>query len=475
MEPSDRDIPLCVDCDGTLVHTDLLHESAFHMVRSAPWRLLWLPWWWMGGKPVLKQRLAETAVFDWGGLPLNEDVMQRVRAARDQGRRVVLATASHRSLAEGLARHLGVFDEVLATDTGVNLSAQRKREELVARYGERGYDYIGNSRADLPVWSSARRATVVSGNEGLAEKARAVTEVEQILPPPAASMLTYLKALRLHQWLKNLLIFVPLLAAHAWEDVGLVMQAVMAFFAFSLCASAVYVLNDLLDLESDRQHVRKRRRPFASGRIPIWHGVVLIPVLLVAAFALAWQLPLYFLAVLLGYAAATLAYSVVLKRQVIVDVLLLAGLYTTRVIAGGAATAIVPSFWLLAFSMFLFLSLAMVKRYSELLVTLQQNKSAAAGRGYHVQDLPVLMSTGTSAGMIAVLIFALYIDNPDISRFYDQPMWLWPIPPLLLYWISRMWMKTHRGEIDDDPVVFAIRDWQSLAVGAVSATLFFLA
>jgi 4-hydroxybenzoate polyprenyltransferase/phosphoserine phosphatase len=467
--------PLCVDCDGTLIRTDLLHESVFLALKRVPWMLLMLPFWLLRGKAYMKLRLAQLVRFEWDTLPLNNDVVTLIKQARSAGRRTVLATASHRVLADAYAAHLQLFDEVLATDGSTNLAGRNKRDLLVARYGERGFDYAGNSDTDLTVWAAARRAIVVSHGVSLSQRAARCTEVEQSIGVPRAGLTTYLRGLRLHQWLKNLLVFVPLLAAHQLGLNILLWHAIVAFFSFSLCASSVYVLNDLLDLSSDRRHLRKCKRPFAAGLIPISHGAVLIPVLLAAAFALASLLPLQFIGVLGIYFAFTLSYSLVLKKQVVVDVLMLAGLYTLRVIAGGAATHIVPSFWLLAFSMFIFLSLAVVKRYSELLITLQQNKSEAAGRGYSVQDLPVLMSMGASSGMVAVLVFALYINNPDITRIYKSPEWLWLVPPLLLYWVSRLWMKTHRGEIDDDPVVFAIRDWQSLVVVAIAAVLFVLA
>lgn len=475
MSTHNQDAPLCVDCDGTLIRTDLLHESVFLVLKRAPWQLLLVPFWLMRGKAYMKLRLAQSSRFEWETIPLNEEVVALVKQARESGRRTVLATASHRLLADAFAARLQLFDDVLATDGATNLSGRHKRELLVARYGERGFDYVGNSRTDLAVWAAARRAIVVSSSGSLARQAERVAEVERVILQPRADLFSYLRGLRLHQWLKNLLVFVPLLAAHQLSLGAPLWQAVTAFFAFSLCASSVYVLNDLLDLSSDRLHVRKRKRPFASGLIPISHGAAIIPLLLACAFALASLLPLEFIGILSLYFIATLSYSLGLKRQVVVDVLMLAGLYTLRVIAGGAATHIVPSFWLLAFSMFLFLSLAVVKRYSELLITLQQNKSEAAGRGYVVQDLPVLMATGTSSGMVAVLVFALYINNPDITRIYKNPQWLWLVPPLLLYWVSRLWMKTHRGEIDDDPVVFAIRDWQSLVVVVIAAILFSLA
>ena len=474
-DANSHNIALCVDCDGSLIRTDLLHESVFCLLKQAPWLVLLLPIWLLRGKAALKQRLAQRVSVDVTTLPLNDSVVALAREARTAGRRVVLATASHRVPAEALAAHLGLFDEVLATEGGVNLSGAAKQARLVSRFGERGFDYVGNGHSDLAVWASARRAVVVSANASLARAAAAVTTVDRVIAPPRAGLRAYLRGLRLHQWLKNLLVFVPLFAAHHLHVRVELAQASLAFLAFSLCASAVYVLNDLLDLESDRGHVRKRQRPFAAGLIPVWHGALLIPLLLAAALAIALLLPWAFAAVLAAYFAITLAYSILLKRQVIVDVLMLAGLYTMRVIAGGAATAIVPSFWLLAFSMFLFLSLAMVKRYSELLLTLRQNKTEAAGRGYVVEDLPVLMSIGTGSGLVAVLVFALYINSPETRNNYSGPLWLWLVPPLLLYWVSRIWMKAHRGEVDDDPVVFAVRVWQSLVIVSMAALFFALA
>ena len=473
---TDRDTPLCVDCDGTLIRTDLLHEAVLLLVKQAPLKLLLLPFWLVRGKAYLKQRVSESVEFEWPTLPLNEAVVDAIGVARAAGRRIVLATASHQRLADGLASHLGLFDDVLATEGSVNLAGENKRARLVKHFGERGFDYVGDSNADLPVWSSSRQAIIVSFGPGLANAARRIATVERVIAKPRAGFAGYLRALRLHQWLKNLLVFVPLAAAHQLTTAKGLLSGLFAFAAFSLCASAVYLLNDLLDLESDRRHIRKRLRPFAAGLIPVSHGFVLMPLLLLLSLAIAVLcLPTQFLVVLLSYFAVTLAYSLRLKRQVIVDVLILAGLYTLRVIGGGAATQVVPSFWLLAFSMFIFLSLALVKRYSELLITLQQNNAAPAGRGYLVNDLPVLMSAGTSSSMVAVLVLALYINNPEIRTLYAEPLWLWLVPPLLLYWVSRLWMKTHRGEIDDDPVVFAVRDWQSLVVVALCGVLFVLA
>lgn len=464
--------PLCVDCDGTLIATDLLYEAFFLMLKQYPLGLFLLPFWLIKGKVYLKERLAERVAFNWETLPYRPEVMDLIRQAQEQGRKIVLVTASPMRWATGISAHLGCFDQVLATENAVNLSGENKANHLVKLFGERNFDYAGDMPVDLHVWAHASTAIVVSSGNQLALSASKKAIHVQHIKTKRANILVYLRALRVHQWLKNLLIVVPLLAAHQLSSFSGLVQVFYAFIAFSLCASSVYVLNDLLDLDSDRQHIRKCKRPFAACTIPLSHGVLMVPLLLGLAFAVSMFLPVRFILVLAAYFVMTLAYSIRLKRQVIVDVMLLAGLYTMRIIAGAAATAITPSFWLLAFSMFIFLSLALVKRYSELLITLQSNKQEAAGRGYSVNDLPVLMSLGVSSGLGSVLILALYLNNPETNLMYPNTMWLWLMPPLLLYWVSRMWMKAHRGQVDDDPVVFAAKDWQSLLVLLISACIF---
>lgn len=467
--------PLCIDCDGTLIATDLLYEAFFLLLKQYPLGLFLLPFWLFKGKVYLKERLAERVTFNWETLPYRPEVLDIIKQAQEQGRKVVLVTASPMRWATGIASHLGCFDQVLATENGVNLSGENKANHLVKLFGERNFDYAGDMPVDLHVWAHAATAIVVSSGNKLALSASKKANHVEPIKTKRANILAYLRALRVHQWLKNLLIVVPLLAAHQLGSINVLVQVFYAFIAFSLCASSVYVLNDLLDLDSDRQHIRKRKRPFAACTIPLSRGMLMVPLLLVLAFAVSMFLPARFVLVLAAYFVMTLAYSIRLKRQVIVDVMMLAGLYTMRIIAGAAATAITPSFWLLAFSMFIFLSLALVKRYSELLITLQINKQAAAGRGYSVNDLPVLMSVGVSSGIGSVLILALYLNNPETNLMYPNTMWLWLMPPLLLYWVSRMWMKAHRGQVDDDPVVFAAKDWQSLLVLLISACIFIVA
>jgi len=468
-------IPLCVDCDGTITPTDLLHESVFSMLRFQPWQLFMIPLWLLRGRAFLKRKLAIIARLNWDFIPINSEVISFIERERSTGRPILLVTASDERLAVLLAEHLHAFDEVLASDGKRNLAGKAKAATLRERFGTLGYDYIGNSAADLPVWEGARKAVVVTRSPDLVERVKLVAQVDTIISLPKLMPADYFRMLRCHQWLKNLLVFVPAAAAHQIAQPKALFASLSAFIAFSLCASAVYVLNDLFDLESDRQHPRKRNRPLAAARIPIVHGVIFMPFLLMFSIAISIAINSLFTGVLIGYFFLTLSYSMALKRQVIVDVIMLAGLYTIRVIGGACATHIKPSFWLLAFSMFMFLNLALVKRYAELDLSLQHKANVLSGRGYWAQDLPVLLALGVASGLGAVQIVALYINNPDIVALYPAHVWLWFVPALLLYWVSRLWMKTHRREMHDDPVVFTALDWQSLLVVALCGLCFVLA
>jgi len=458
-------VALCVDLDGTLLRSDVLYESVLALLSKNPLYLFLLPLWLLRGKAALKHEIASRVELDAAALPYDERLVEMLRTTSVRPR--VLCTATNGKYATSIAEHLGVFDLVLASDESRNLSGKRKADLLVERFGERAFDYAGNEECDLKVWERARAAWVVNATDSLARRASRVSRVDQHLPPSRGGLKTWVKAIRVHQWLKNLLVFVPLLASHRFLEVGAVVPAVIAFLAFGLCASGVYVLNDLLDLPSDRAHPRKRRRPFAAGSLPLLHGLFAAPLLTFAGFALALLVGWEFAGVLLGYYAMTLAYSLRLKRVVMVDVVMLAGLYTIRIIGGAVAIDGGLSFWLLAFSMFLFLSLAMLKRYTELAAMLANGQNKASGRGYTVDDLPLIQSLGGSSGYCAVLVFALYINSPDSLELYRRPQLLWLICPMLLYWISRVWVKAHRGMMDDDPVVFAVTDRMSQVVIAV--------
>lgn len=465
---------LAVDLDGTLLRTDSLWESLLAMLRDQPLSLGAATIRLLQGRAAFKEYVAGCAPPDLATLPLNGALLAWLKEEHQSGRRLVLATAADRRIAAAAAARVGLFDQVLATGEGRNLKGEAKAVELVARFGTGGFDYVGDSRADLPVWREARHAIVVGGPD-LERAARQVATVERVFAPERGRLPLLLSALRLHQWAKNLLVFLPLLAAHRLDGAG-ILAAMLAFLAFGLTASAVYLVNDLLDLPADRRHPRKCRRPFAAGELPLYWGLALAPLLLLAAATLSLlTLPPAFSLVLAGYIVATSAYSFSLKRIPVVDVLLLAVLYTVRVVAGAAAVTILPSFWLLAFCMFIFLSLALSKRYTELLGLQQRGELTAAGRGWHVDDLPLVQTLGTSAGLNGVLVLALYIDSETARQLYASPLALWLVCPLLLYWISRLWFKTHRDEMHDDPVVFALRDRASLLTGALTTGIVLLA
>ncbi|MGL4317706.1 MAG: UbiA family prenyltransferase [Pseudomonas sp.] len=468
--------PLVVDLDGTLLRSDLLYESGMGFLKRHPLRLLQPCLWLLQGKAELKARLARAVPLDVAMLPFNQPLIALLREQRAAGRPLVLATASHRHYAEAIAEHLQLFDRVLATDEGVNLSAHNKRDLLVQEYGEAGFDYVGNSHDDLTVWEKAREAWLVDPHSGVERRARRAGNVQRVLQTPTRPLQAWLKAVRPHQWLKNLLLLVPLLASHQVTDLPLVLMALLAFCCFGLCASSAYLLNDLLDIADDRHHPSKCRRPLASGALSIRAGLFSVPLLLGTALLGSWFLPPLFGVALLTYLLLTLAYSFYLKRVMMLDVITLASLYTLRIIAGAFALGLMPTFWMLAFSMFIFLSLALVKRYAELRDARSRGETQRSrGRGYYPGDLEMLASLGAASGYLSVMVLALYIQDHSTMALYRRPELIWMACPLLLFWISRTWMLAHRGRMHDDPVVFAVKDRVSLLIGALFALTFWLA
>lgn len=468
-------VPVCVDLDGSLIHSDLLLESFLLLIKRNPLYLLLVPLWLLRGKAHLKSEIARRVTLDGAALPYTKPFVTWLKEQKAQGRPLWLCTASDARMAQAVADHLGIFDGVLASNGQTNLSGHNKAAELVARFGEKGFDYCGNHRVDLAIWARARAAIVVNAGPGLIKSAAKVTQVSHTVPPVRVGVRTVLKALRVHQWAKNALIFIPVAGAHRLLNLGAIADSLLAFLAFSLCASSVYLLNDMLDLEADRQHHSKCHRPFAAGHLSLLFGLLMAPTLLAGALLIAWVLPVQFLGVLAVYYVATLAYSFGLKKIVMVDVLALAGLYTIRIVAGAAATQIALSFWLLIFAIFIFLSLAIVKRYAELHVMRQRGKLTAKGRGYQVEDLSILQSLGTASGYLSILVLGLYLNSPDVSVMYRHPKLVWALVPIMLYWISRIWMETHRGQMHDDPLIYALKDRVSLCIGVVAVLILALA
>jgi 4-hydroxybenzoate polyprenyltransferase len=458
--------PLVVDLDGTLVRSDLLVESAFAHLGHDPLRLVGLLSAIWRGKAALKAEIAAKTDIDVSQLPYDEDVVSLIHQRRAAGHQVYLASASNERYVQAVADHLGLFDGWFASNDKENLSSDLKARRLVEAFGDGGFDYVGNGRADLAVWNVAHRRIAVHASPGVRSKLRDMDPDATVLENATGRTRAWIKLLRVHQWAKNALIFVPLVTAQRFDLVAFG-EAIGAFLAFSLAASAIYILNDLVDLDADRKHPSKKHRPLAAGTVAITRAVVLIPALLVVAFTGALAIAPALAAVLVAYVSLTIAYTFVLKRKMLVDVLVLASLYTIRVVAGAAAISVRMSEWLLAFSMFIFTALALIKRYVELTARLDKDLSDPTNRNYRKSDLDIVAALAAAAGFNAVTVFALYISSDAVRPLYRHPQALWLICPILMYWLGRALLMAERRLIDDDPIVFALRDRNSYMALAV--------
>jgi 4-hydroxybenzoate polyprenyltransferase len=424
--------------------------------------------WLIQGKVVLKHQVAAQVDLDPMRLPYREQVLSFLMKEKAAGKTLILASASDQKTADNVGCYLGIFSLVLGSDGVRNLSGREKLSVIQEHVGNGGFDYMGNSSEDLSILKSAQRAILVCPSFRTLRKAHKMGCVGDLMAPKKVNVLAFLKVLRVHQWVKNVLLFVPLLMAHRISELGLVLNVLAAFVSFSLCASGMYIVNDLLDLEADRQHLTKRYRAFAAGIIQIRTGVIVVPLLLITAFSIAvCYVNLLFIGLLAVYLALATSYSIYLKRVLLLDIFVLAGLYTLRVLAGAVSVGVPVSPWFLAFSMFLFLSLAFLKRYSELRGMLERRDEYSNGRGYLVEDIELVKSVGSTSGYISVLVMALYINSREVVVLYRYPEVLWLIGPCLLYWLTRIWFIAQRGAMDDDPVVFAIKDRVSYVVGVV--------
>ena len=465
-----KDVPLAVDLDGTLVSTDLLWESIFLLLKKNILFVFMLPVWLFAGKAYLKRQVAERVTLDVARLPYRTQFLDFLRNEYASGRTLVLATAAAEPVARAVASELGIFSAVYSTSGTTNLSADRKAKLLVERYGRQGFDYAGNDRDDLPVFGAARQAVVVAPDRA-ARRFQKQTGCK-FFSGEKPTIKTYARMLRVHQWLKNLLVFVPAILAHEITKPEVLIASCLAFVAFSATASAIYIINDIVDLPVDRRHAHKKRRPFAKGQISIPFGLVVAAFLLVLTGFVCVFLPPVFTLAIVTYLAFTTAYTFVLKRMLLGDVICLAGLYSLRLLGGTAATYIPPSFWLMAFAMFFFLSLALVKRYVELQgAAAVTEKDRIAGRGYRLEDRDVVGQCGVAAAFTAALVLALYINSESVKTLYTYPWLLWPLGPIILYVNVRIWILAHRGDMDDDPVLFLTKDWRSQIVIAFGAVL----
>ena len=460
--------PLIVDLDGTLLKTDLSMEAFLAVLAVQPFHALWTLAALRHGMPAFKAKLEDLAVLDVTSLPFNEDVLRFIKAEKERGRAIHLASAAAGKYVSAIAQHLCLEREVFSSNSTVNLKGEQAADLFAARFGEKGFDYIGNAAPDEFIWRRCHTVLIANASDGLVRAIRQFAPEAHEVTRSQTTWRDYANVLRIHQWLKNILVFVPALLAHEWQ--GLIPSA-LAFLAFCLCASSAYIVNDLLDLRSDREHERKRHRPFASGRVPIPHGLALAPTLMLLGLIAAFPLGLRFLGVLLAYIAITFAYSFFLKRKPMIDVITLACLYGIRVLAGGVATGIFLSPWLGALCLFLFFYLALIKRCAELWGRLANDNGDPLGRGYRLSDLPLLQTMATASGFLSVLVLALYFNSETVAVLYSHHRWLWIILVLALYWISRVLLLTSRGLMNDDPVIFAATDRVSQIVAVLCAAV----
>jgi len=464
---------LCVDLDGTLSKSDTLWDSILVLIRQRPLAAFELFGWLLKGKAAFKTNVTSAVELDVAHLPINRPLLQFLEQEHATGREIYLTTAADAALAKRIANHLGIFKGVLASDGATNLAGHNKLQAFQKCF--ECFDYIGNATPDVRLLQNSASPMVANPTTGLRFRmlVNGIRPTRTFNDAPSLAK-SFIKSIRIHQWAKNVLIFVPLLLAHKLTAASLI-AATAAFLSFSLCASSTYIVNDLLDIEADRRHPRKRFRPFAAGDFSVPTGLVLIGLLFGLAILIATNLPIAFLRWLLIYTVVTLAYSLRLKRMVLVDVIVLSLLYTMRLIAGSAATGVVISPWLAAFSIFLFLSLAMVKRFSELENLRARGQAPTNGRGYLVSDIEQLRSFGTASAYASVMVFTLYINAMSESHLYRHPQFLWLLAPLLILWLSGVWLLASRGELNEDPVIFAITDRRSLGVGILAVTVVLLA
>lgn len=475
-EAKHPDLVLVVDLDDCLIQTDLLWEQVALLARDKPWLLPLLCFWLIKGRLFLKKKLLKLVTVDVTSLPYRQEILRYLQAAKEQGRTIVLATASLQGLAEQVADFLGCFDRIYGSREQ-NLKGSAKAQLLVAEFGVGGFEYVGDSRSDIAVWQQAGAGKLVSRSFWLRRRVRQHTpRVSLFQQSPGPGRLNSLaRQIRVHQWSKNALVFMPLILSHQYANLKVWQQSALAFVAFSMISSIVYVINDLLDLESDRLHPENRRRPFASGQLPIRWAPFLLLILLSFGGLLTLSLGWKFVLALVSYFVLTSIYSLFLKRVAVADLLVLATLYSWRVLAGSFASGIALSQWFLTFAIFFFFSLALLKRCAEIKLVAASGDMLNKRRGYLVEDLQILVTAGISAGYLSVLILALYLNDPMTKTLHAYPQFLFLVCPLLLFWMTRLWLFASRGAMPSDPVIFALKDNVSYLVLLIISMIWLLA
>lgn len=469
--------PLVVDLDGTLTRSDTLLEALVFVALRRPQHLWKVLSALLGGRYSLKHFISEIAAYDPETVPLRSDLVDYLREERKKGREIYLVTAAHQSVAEAVGERLPLFERIIASSDGVNLKGPAKRRRLEEVFPD-GFVYAGNDRSDLDVWQAADGIILVATSPSVSNRARALGKpIEREFPEKRAGLAAWARLLRVHQWSKNLLIFVPWILDPRWDDWGAFFTTFLGFIAFSLIASATYVVNDLSDLSIDRHHPTKKNRPIANGDIPIVQAALVAGILGLAGFGLALLVQWQFALLALGYVSITLLYSLMVKSVALIDVFFLAMLYTSRIVMGMSLIGSATSYWLLVFSLFFFYSLSMAKRHVEIVRADARGLSGKIkGRGYRVEDAPFTLAVGLAAGVTAIVVLLEYVVNDAYPvNSYRSPDWLWLMPFLVFLWLTRVWLKGHRGELTDDPVIFALKDRVSWAYGALVLLCFGLA
>ncbi len=467
---------LAVDLDGTLLNTDTLFEALAENLRRRPfwtlWQMIQLPF----AIARVKARIQSEGRIDIATLPVNEQVLAYCRQSKTEGRPVWLVSAADQGIVNKVAAHFGLFDRAVGSDGTTNNKGSVKAAFL-QKVAPEGFEYVGDSRADLKVWIKAKAASLVGGGDA---RARAVEKmgvtIAHRFDRPKRGVRAWIKALRLHQWAKNGLIFVPAIMAMQIADPATLATLLIALPLLGAMASGTYILNDLVDLHADRSHPTKHQRPFASGRLKIWQGFVVGPLLIIGGLVGGLLLSPSFAATMVSYLITTLVYSLKLKRVALADTLTLSFLYTLRLVMGAVLAGVALSHWLMVFSMFLFVSLSLAKRHVEVIRRIGQGERRIANRGYGAEDAPLTLGLGLATATIAPLILVLYIiESAWPSGVYSTPEALWVAPIALAMWLMRVWLLANRGELDDDPVVFAVKDPHSLAIGTLLALGFLAA
>lgn len=460
--------PLCVDLDNTLIKTDIMFEASIKLLQKNPIKFIIFLYKFFISKSDGKFYLSNNIEIDSKFIPLNEEVLNFCKQRYNAGHEVFIATGAPEKYALSICEQFNFVKNVYSSNEKTNLVSTNKRKLLTSLFGEKGYDYIGDSTKDIPIWNSAKHCYLVGNNTLLSKK----IFFEKVFTVEKNKLSDILKSLRPKQWVKNLLVFLPLLLAHQIQNTQKFQLAIQAFLSFCMIASAIYTMNDLTDIDNDRKHNLKKNRPLAACLISIDRSIILFLICAISGFLLGWNLGFSSFLILALYATLNIGYSFSWKKIIILDVVLLTSFYLLRISIGGIATDITISPWMRAFSFFLFISLAFLKRYSEVK---KVSTSEVAGRGYYASDAIALFSFGSTCALLTVLVFSQYIFQSQISNLYKSPDWLWAAAIILLYWLSLLWLRAFRNEVHDDPVMFVLKDKASLILGSIFLVLTYLA